>query len=107
MHKCLLISEIVTRVCLGLCCDSDSYYGRQYAGSLAAFAITCRAISEPALDVLWHTQYSIAPLLRCMSSDLWEERDVDGETFLVCYHSSFVANLTLLRRSYSFFDVSP
>jgi hypothetical protein len=80
MHKALLISEIVADVCSELV--NEHFWDHcQYHGTLAAFAATCRAISEPALDALWCTQLSLAPLLRCMAPDLLGEGD--GETYLV------------------------
>ena len=66
MHKSLLVSEIISRVCSELYSTYDSY-----PGTLAAFALTCHGISEPALDILWHTHSSIVPLLKCMSDELW------------------------------------
>jgi len=80
MHRSLLISEVVANICYELA----GYHHPICPGSLAAFAATCRAMSEPALDVLWHAQSSLGPLLRCMPSDLWEaiERE-NGKTYLV------------------------
>jgi hypothetical protein len=83
MHQALLISEVVANICSQLVRGPHWYYD-QCLGTLAAFAVTCRAISEPALDALWCTQVSLAPLLRCMSSDLWEGREAEnGTTYLV------------------------
>jgi hypothetical protein len=80
MHKSLLISEIIS----GVCSELYSAYG-SYPGTLAAFAVTCQAISEPALDVLWHTHESIIPLLRCMSDDLWNDSvEFNRNNHLVC-----------------------
>ena len=80
MHKSLLIPEIISGVCSELYSAYDSY-----PGTLAAFAVTCQAISEPALDVLWHTHGSIIPLLRCMSDDLWNDSvEFNRNNHLVC-----------------------
>jgi hypothetical protein len=86
MHKCLSISEVVSKVCLQLVCDVPYASNGQYPGTLAAFAATCRAISEPALDTLWHTQSTIAPLLRCMPSDLWEGAEVEEAGSPLVFH---------------------
>ena len=73
MHRCLSVTDIVYVICeklsepLGLAGN----FSRELA-SLAAFARTCRAVHEPALDHLWYTQTSIIPLLRCMPDGTWE-----------------------------------
>ena len=48
MHRCLQISEVVARI---LSCDSVS------KGELSRLATVCRAVSEPALDILWGTHW--------------------------------------------------
>jgi hypothetical protein len=104
MHRSLLISEVVVKICQEL---AYPCHGILFFGSLAGFATTCRAISEPALDVLWHEQSSLAPLLRCMPSDLWEARVVaNGQTCLVSHHG-FVKFSRPLGRSEVIFIVSP
>jgi hypothetical protein len=40
--------------------------------SLAAFAQTCLAFSEPALHALWYELYDLLPLVQCMPRDLWK-----------------------------------
>jgi hypothetical protein len=94
MHKALLISEVVANVCSELV--SEHLFDCQYPGTLSAFAATCRAISEPALDALWRTQLSLAPLLRCMAPDLWEGREVDDETIYLVRCSGFGSTLNLI-----------
>ncbi|KAH7911769.1 hypothetical protein BJ138DRAFT_1112953 [Hygrophoropsis aurantiaca] len=39
---------------------------------LATLARTCRALRDPALNVLWRTQYSLVPLLSTLPGDAWE-----------------------------------
>ncbi|KAG2146826.1 hypothetical protein DEU56DRAFT_786709 [Suillus clintonianus] len=53
---------------------------------LAAVAITCHALSGPALDVLWDTQLCFGPLLMCMPPSIvgvWDrcvdERNSDDD----------------------------
>lgn len=36
------------------------------------WTLTCKTISEPALDVLWETQDNLINLLKTLPSDLWE-----------------------------------
>ena len=43
--------------------------------ALAALARTCRACSEPSLDRLWWTMYSLRPLIRCYGTSI---DDVDN-----------------------------
>ncbi|KAJ7637265.1 hypothetical protein DFH06DRAFT_1433291 [Mycena polygramma] len=70
MHRCLYTDDIVRLVCGQLYADYD-------AQSLAALALTAQTIHPHALDFLWQVQTSIAPLLRCFPSDLWEYRSSD------------------------------
>jgi len=36
------------------------------------WALTCKTISDPALDVLWETQDNLVNLLKTLPSDVWE-----------------------------------
>jgi hypothetical protein len=65
MHRCLLIPEIVSLFCTEL-----GNVGAKR--SLAAFAQTRLAFSEPALDALWYELHSLIPLVQCMPCDLWK-----------------------------------
>ncbi|KAJ7511577.1 hypothetical protein B0H11DRAFT_1788829 [Mycena galericulata] len=76
MHRTLAIPEVVSLVFEevaspppGLPSPADRPYG---AVGLARLARTCRAFSDPALDLLWKSQYTIIPLLRCFPPHLWE-----------------------------------
>ncbi|KAJ7656801.1 hypothetical protein DFH06DRAFT_991494, partial [Mycena polygramma] len=40
--------------------------------SLARLARTCRTFSDSSLDILWRSQESLAPLLRCFPPHVWE-----------------------------------
>lgn len=40
--------------------------------SLCALAQTCRALQEPALDVLWYHKVGLHHLIQCMPEDAWE-----------------------------------
>ncbi|KAJ6487564.1 hypothetical protein DFH09DRAFT_1105825 [Mycena vulgaris] len=76
MHRTLAIPEVVSLVFEevaspppGLPSSANRPYG---AVGLARLARTCRAFSDPALDLLWKSQYTIIPLLRCFPPHLWE-----------------------------------
>ncbi|KAJ7661522.1 hypothetical protein DFH06DRAFT_1399468, partial [Mycena polygramma] len=71
----LKIPEIVRIICEQA--DTGSWYSPQH--TLISLARTSRTFSVPALDVLWYEQRSLAPLVKCMPSTLWEERNIgDG-----------------------------
>jgi hypothetical protein len=65
MHHCLYISEIVSTI-------MDFTMGKGNEGTVANFAIACRAFQEAALDVLWRAHFTLEPLIKCMPDDLWE-----------------------------------
>ncbi|KAJ7772228.1 hypothetical protein B0H16DRAFT_1714437 [Mycena metata] len=69
MHHALGILELVEMVCYNLGADGDSAYG-----TLAALALTCRSLQDPALDALWSHQESLIPILSCMPADIFNVR---------------------------------
>src|SRR5436305_860753 len=62
MHNCLDIPELV-RIIFELTEPSD----------LAALAKTCQAFRDLALQILWADLPSLAPLVRCLPGDVWQE----------------------------------
>jgi hypothetical protein len=79
MHVCLSIPEIIAVICTEVAPDIDlDSTEKQDLASLAALAGTSHIFSECALNALWSGLTDIVPLLRCMPSDLWEERKVAG-----------------------------
>ncbi|KAH7884368.1 hypothetical protein F5I97DRAFT_1444769 [Phlebopus sp. FC_14] len=71
MHHTLLIDEIVSRICDHLYEDIrlDCKAGiPQTLGDLNALARASKVFSEQALDALWRTQWSLAPLISCLPS---------------------------------------
>jgi len=67
MHNCLLIAEMQTKI-LEYVIQSDR--GHQ---TVAALARTCKALTEPCLDVLWHRQErGLGALMKTLPADLWE-----------------------------------
>ncbi|KAJ7160612.1 hypothetical protein C8R43DRAFT_920477 [Mycena crocata] len=73
MHRCLNILEILSLIC----CEAGSS-----KKTLASFAMTCKSFTEPALDVIWAYQDTLANLLRCMPNGLWDMSDDQGNMSL-------------------------
>ncbi|KAJ7604091.1 hypothetical protein DFH06DRAFT_1114027 [Mycena polygramma] len=71
MHRALRIPEIV-----GLVCDHLEYIYLTQDGpnDFATLARTCKSFHDPALDVLWRRQNTLANVLKSLPSDVWEER---------------------------------
>ncbi|KAH9949853.1 hypothetical protein B0H21DRAFT_687827 [Amylocystis lapponica] len=63
---CRLSSETLGRICIYLL-----NYGKTGIATLPAFARSCQVFRNPALDVLWHSLPTLAPLIMVMPSDLW------------------------------------
>jgi len=67
MHDCLLIAELQTKI---LEYVIQSEHGHR---TVAALARTCKALTEPCLDVLWHRQErGLGALMKTLPADLWE-----------------------------------
>ena len=64
MHRCLRIQDVLSIIfqCLS-------------KASLAQLARTCTTFRDPALNILWRTQYTLLPLLRCLPQDSWAIQD--------------------------------
>ncbi len=60
--------DTVLRICRAISLREGP--GSAVSRDLAALALTCRSLSEPALDTLWHSIRSLAPLLRTLPEDL-------------------------------------
>ncbi|KIJ06290.1 hypothetical protein PAXINDRAFT_92252 [Paxillus involutus ATCC 200175] len=77
MHPFFLIPELTLHTISFLADDRPA--GQHNASSrcptnareIARLAQTCKALSEPALDILWKTQHSLAPLVMCLPQDAW------------------------------------
>jgi hypothetical protein len=54
--------------------------------SLYRLALTCRKFADPAVTLLWESQYGVMPLLKCLPSHKWEISE-----------GSFVSRSTYLR----------
>ncbi|KAG2364761.1 hypothetical protein BDR07DRAFT_1459447 [Suillus spraguei] len=72
--RALLVSEIFENIMDQLKAEKRSYWEPrqahyvEYSGpTLFALALTCRTLSEQALDALWDTLRGVEPLMRCAS----------------------------------------
>jgi hypothetical protein len=68
MHPCLQIVDILISIFSFLRDQRD----------LAALASTCRIFNDLTTGLLWSNLPSLAPLVRCLPDQLWEER-VEGK----------------------------
>ncbi|KAF6751097.1 hypothetical protein DFP72DRAFT_908467 [Ephemerocybe angulata] len=75
MNICLQAPEVLQLICQQL---SNEYFGRRY---LLAAALSCRALLEPALDMLWYSLPSFKPIVTTLPSDLWKVEKEGGSTF--------------------------
>ena len=66
MHHIFEIDELVRDITRHM----FAWYPPQ--GFVLDWALTCKTISNPALDVLWETQDSLINLLKTLPSDIWE-----------------------------------
>jgi hypothetical protein len=99
MHVCLSIPEILAIICSKFAPSSDLTGEHEHdLAALAVLARTSRIFYDPALNALWNGLGTIFPLLRCMPSDLWEEKDVCGEIVLVS-----LVNITIAHSRPHFF----
>ena len=64
--------------------------------TLFRLSLSCRRFMEPALDVLWYKLDNLAPLMRCMPRDLYQDTR-EGKVV------ALVSNIMVLL----FFDFNP
>ena len=67
MHHCLRIREILTTIIHFLVEDA-----KRGARQVLPLLKTCKALYEPALDVLWRDLDILAPLVMCLPGDVWK-----------------------------------
>ncbi|KAF9465211.1 hypothetical protein BDZ94DRAFT_1320533 [Collybia nuda] len=70
MHRCLNIKELFTMI-----------IENRSVETYVHLAVTCHAFKEPVLDRFWCSLNTLAPLIRTMPSDLWEDTEDDAITF--------------------------
>ena len=85
MHHCLRVPEILSQILWELLptdkelrddtTDDDDVRREEDEGlrALVALAVTCRILYEPTMNVLWHTLEDLAPVFKCLPSEIWEE----------------------------------
>jgi hypothetical protein len=105
MNYCLRIDEILRNIF-----EHVFEGGRAGRSSVANLAITCQDFKAPALELLWSSQCSLLPLMKCLPTDVWSLRRLENRgltrTILVRVNSnSFPQHLlspccSILRRSY-------
>ena len=66
IHRCLEIQEIIILILREL---RNVQTRSAYLNTLYRLAQTARGFTEPALDLLWHSQTSLAPLVGCLPAD--------------------------------------
>ncbi|KAK7045210.1 hypothetical protein R3P38DRAFT_2883052 [Favolaschia claudopus] len=88
MHRCLEIQELVrlifeslTPIQLGVRVHNGEKLWKEQLQQVLNLAITCRAFSEPALDLLWKRQDTLFNLLKTFPPSLWEVQVQDSEDF--------------------------
>ncbi|KAF7354655.1 hypothetical protein MSAN_01379100 [Mycena sanguinolenta] len=69
-----------------ICGEADEEWRLGPQTTLVRLATTSKIFTEPALDVIWHDQTSLVPLIKCMPETLWEVRGVRGEKAGVVIH---------------------
>ncbi|KAJ7788745.1 hypothetical protein B0H14DRAFT_3575900 [Mycena olivaceomarginata] len=82
-HRALTIPEIIGLICEHLEVLAEPHHEgsgtRRNLEDLAALARTCRDFENPALDILWREQNTLANTLKCLPSNLWEETLVPND----------------------------
>ena len=94
--------EILREICKRLISDTQEDWSRagdKDAGvhTLLPLARTCRTLHHAALDALWHTLPSVAPLFWTLPRDLWQAIPEPGpspheklQMHLVCPRTSML-----------------
>ncbi|KAJ7727514.1 hypothetical protein DFH07DRAFT_782424 [Mycena maculata] len=75
MHRALRIPEVVEIICHYLSPVHGMRLSKDQSHDLARLARSCKAFSEPALDILWSFQDTITRVLDCMPSGVWKTND--------------------------------
>ncbi|KAJ6460996.1 hypothetical protein C8R45DRAFT_1028905 [Mycena sanguinolenta] len=63
-------------------------------GDLAALARTCKTFCDPALDLLWREQETLANLLKCLPSHLWKEESKQISSTYTRYNFSMTGSIS-------------
>lgn len=71
MHEVLLVDEIARRI-------AEHLFDLNDKSSSLAFALCCRSLNDPVLDVLWGWQTDLVTLFKVLPPDLWELSNTMG-----------------------------
>ncbi|KAF7335175.1 hypothetical protein MSAN_02350700 [Mycena sanguinolenta] len=108
MHRSLRIPEVVALICdelLPVDYDPNAPMKKETSATLAAFAITCKAFSNPALDLLWRNlslNPSLHNLLNCLPSEILDGFSDDAYFQVPVALSDWERVLLYSRRTKSF-----
>lgn len=86
MHRSLILPEIFRRILDFLeVVPYDDFYAsdsqlRCHNASTARLARTCRSFLEPSLDALWKRQLTLAPLMKTLPDDAYEELSMQDKS---------------------------
>ena len=75
MHACLEVQEILHYIFTLVFHDAS---GRPARRDLLSLALTCHYLAETALDILWHTQSNMVPLIKTLPGRCWKEDPASG-----------------------------
>lgn len=78
MHHALKVNDIVYEILQHVKSKSD----------LLNMAMTCSTFSSHALDMLWHQQDNLTPLVKCLPRDTWNVCRYRTIVSDVCYFES-------------------
>ena len=87
MHRCLLVEELAFRIAEACAPDYKDFEVTSQGsgrGTVCALAQTCRALQDPALNVLWYYQVDLRNLFRCFPDDLWRKIFEGSKSVTVC-----------------------
>ncbi|KAF7364892.1 hypothetical protein MVEN_00359700 [Mycena venus] len=69
MHRCLLVAEIFSHITYFSTANTRGGLGGKK--EVYRLALTCKALSEPALDAVWREISGVTNLIYLLPSDLW------------------------------------
>ncbi len=100
--------------CLELCRLICEQIGSKDKRTLFQLCLSCKALMEPALDLLWYELDDLVPLMRCLPLDLYEEReDLQRDVVLIVsngFHSApliFTINLRpMVKNDWERFEIA-
>ena len=82
MHRCLQIPELLSIIFENV--HKDESCG---PATVAALARTARCFEDAALNVLWSTQLTLVPLIKCFPSELLKETGGEDGLCTLVSHS--------------------